>query len=138
MKKRNRRSVVLVSLFAAGALASGVAAPALAEDNGPAGTWDGVLEQNGARKMLAMRFDDLTGIWSGRLQIDGVSSAMESLRVERNHVSFDLPGQGTFDGTVTNDSLAGSVSGGGSAGSFSATRGQAEFPTPDPIYPQGP
>jgi hypothetical protein len=106
-------------------------------NEGPAGTWDGVVEQNGGREPVAMEFVDEGGIWRGRLKIEGASSPMDSLSVDGSHVRFAVPGRGVFDGMFSNESLVGSVSGSDPA-SFSLNREQSEDPYGDPIESEGP
>jgi len=129
----------LVTAFSTVLLLSSVAAaPAFAQDDGPVGTWNGVLERNGMQQPLAMRLSDEGGLWRGRVEIDGATSPVEKVSVDGNHVRFELPGQGVFDGTVSNDSLVGSVSGSDSPESFTLKRAEPESPYGDPIESQGP
>jgi len=103
-----------------------LAAPAFAQNDAPAGQWDGVLVRNGAQTPIALRLAETGDIWSGRLQVEGASSPLDSLRVTDNNVHFELPGQGVFDGTFSSNSMTGSVSGSGSAGSFMLTREESQ------------
>jgi hypothetical protein len=131
----------LITVFVTGLLLSSVATVALArddQDQGPAGTWNGVIEQNGTQKPLALQFTEVDGLWRGRLEVDGATSAMERLSVDGNHVRFALPGQGVFDGVLSSDKLSGSVSGSASPGSFTAKREESESEFGDPIESEGP
>ncbi len=111
---RSRFSLLILAV-------AGLAAPAFAQNDAPAGRWDGILVRNGAQTPIALRLSERGDIWSGRLQVDGASSPLDSLRVTDNNVHFELPGQGVFDGTFSGGSMTGSVSGSGSAGSFALT-----------------
>jgi hypothetical protein len=119
-----------------------LAAPAFAQDEAPAGEWDGVLVRNGVETPIAMRLAESDDMWRGRLRIDDASSPLESVRVTENSVHFKVPGEGAFDGTFSNGSMTGSVSGSASAGSFALTLQeppqQADVGYADPIESQGP
>ena len=118
-----------------------VAAPAFAQNQPPAGHWDGILERNGAREPIAINLAVDGGTWRGRFEADGASSQLESLSVTGNRVHFELPGQGVFDGTFSGDSMAGSVSASGSKGSFTLTREKPREPYDaygDAIESEGP
>jgi hypothetical protein len=110
---RSRFSFVVLAV-------ASLAAPAFAQSDAPAGQWDGILVRNGVQTPIALRLAENGDIWRGRLQIDGASSPLESLRVTDNNVHFELRNQGVFDGTFSSGSMTGSVSG-GSAGSFALT-----------------
>ncbi len=103
-----------------------LAAPAFAQNDAPAGQWDGILVRNGVQTPIALRLAENGDIWRGRLQVDGASSPLDSLRVTDNDVHFELRGQGVFDGTFSSNSMTGSVSGSGSAGSFTLTREESQ------------
>lgn len=137
MNKKSKLITILVGLFATGLLVSSAAAPAFAKDDEVAGTWDGTLERNGARVAVAMEFIDEGGVWRGRLAVNGASSPMEELSVDGDRVRFALPGQGVFDGQLSNDSLVGSVSG-SNPGSFTLKREEPEEPYGDAIDSEGP
>ncbi len=119
-----------------------LAAPAFAQNDAPAGQWDGILVRNGVQTPIALRLAENGDIWRGRLQVDGASSPLDSLRVTDNNVHFELPGQGVFDGTFSGGSMTGSVSGSGSGGSFALTREESQDELQagfgDPIQSQGP
>ncbi len=118
-----------------------VAAPASAQNQPPAGHWDGILERDGAREAIAINLAKDSGTWRGRFEADGASSRLESLSVTGNSVHFELPGQGVFDGTFSGDSMTGSVAGSGSKGSFTLTREEPREPYDaygGPIESEGP
>jgi hypothetical protein len=117
-------------IFVALAVAS-LAAPAFAQNDAPAGQWDGTLVRNGAQTPIALSLAENGDIWRGRLQVDGASSPLNRLSVTDNNVHFELPGQGVFDGTFSGGSMTGSVSGSGSAGSFSLTLEESKQDVPD-------
>src|SRR3954469_6376796 len=92
----------IVTSFAVGLLlASSIAVTAFAQEDSPAGTWNGTLEQGGTQKPLAIQLTDEGGVWRGRFQVDGASSTMEKLSVDGNHVRFVLDGQGVFDAVLS-------------------------------------
>jgi len=98
--------------------------------------------RNGAQTPIALRLSERGDIWSGRLQVNGASSPLDSLSVTDNKVHFELPGQGVFDATYSGRSMKGSVSGSGSAGSFALTLEESnhdvEDSVGDPIDSEGP
>jgi hypothetical protein len=51
------------------------------------------------------------GSWEGRADVDGAASPLTKVQVEGDRVRFDVKGQGTFDGRLSNDSFAGSITG---------------------------
>ena len=111
------------SSFSLVALAAAIlAGPAFAQDDAPAGRWEGTLVWNGVEKQIALRLTEDGEIWGGRLQIDDASSPLEDVRVTDNNVHFELPGGGVFDGTFSSAAMIGSVVGFGPAGSFALTR----------------
>jgi hypothetical protein len=115
------------SSFSLVALAAAVlAGPAFAQNDAPAGQWEGILVGNGVEKQIAVRLTEDGHVWGGRLEIDDASSPLESVRVTDNNVHFELPGQGVFDGTFSSAAMIGSVFvfGFGPAGSFALTREQ--------------
>jgi len=115
-----------------------VAAPAFARDDAPAGQWDGVLEQNGVRVPVTVQLSENGGLWRGRLEVDGASSPLYSVRVAGNSVHFELPSQRVFDGMFSGDSMTGSVSGSDLPGSFALTREGSQDDEGDPIESEGP
>jgi len=120
-----------------------VAAPAFAQDNQPAGRWDGVLVRDGAQAPISVDLREDDGIWRGRLELDGASSPLDGLRVAGNSVHFEQPRQGVFDGTVSGDSITGSISasdskGADSKGSFTLSREEPPESFGDAITSSGP
>jgi hypothetical protein len=118
-----------------------VAAPAFAEtNNGASGMWKGTVERNGAQAPMVLRLMEKKGIWKGRADVDGSASPLTKIKVDGNHVVFTVKGQGTFEGTVSDNSLTGSLSGTkkgkepasttGKGGSVSLTR---EVASPDEV-----
>src|SRR5256885_16869369 len=91
-------------------------AQVFAKEEAPAGEWDGVLVRNGVETPIAMRLAESDDMWRGRLRIDDASSPLESVRGTENSVHFEVPGAGAFDGTFSNGSRTGSLSGSASAG----------------------
>jgi len=131
------------SRFSFVALAAGIlAAPAFAQNDAPSGQWAGVVVRNGARAPVSLHLSERNDMWRGRLQVDGASSPLDSVRVTGSRVHFELPGQGVFDGTFSSNSMTGSVSGSGSAGSFALTleesQSQPQDAFGDPIESEGP
>jgi len=129
------------SRFSFVALAAGIlAAPAFAQNDAPSGQWAGVVVRNGARAPVSLHLSERNDMWRGRLQVDGASSPLDSVRVTGSRVHFELPGQGVFDGTVSGDSMTGAVSGADRPGSFTLTREKPTdlFPYSDPIESVGP
>src|SRR6266446_9808522 len=111
---RSRFSFVVLAV-------ASLAAPAFARNDAPAGQWDGILVRKGVQTPIALRLVENGDIWRGNLEVDGASSPLARVRVTDNNVHFELPGQGVFDGTFSSNSMTGSVSGSGSAGSFALT-----------------
>jgi hypothetical protein len=116
--------------------------PAFAQNDVPAGLWDGTLVRNGARTPIVLRLSEHSDVWSGRLQVDGASSPLDSVRVADDNIHFELPGQGAFDGTFSGTSMTGSISGSGATGSFMLTLEESPNDDPagylDPIGSEGP
>jgi hypothetical protein len=100
------------SRFGFMAAAAIVAAPVFAQTgDGPTGTWKGTVERSGVQAPLTVRLMQKDGSWEGRADVDGAASPLTKVQVEGNRVRFGVKGQGTFDGTFSNDSFAGSISG---------------------------
>ncbi|HWC73534.1 MAG TPA: hypothetical protein VG454_06325 [Gemmatimonadales bacterium] len=101
------------------------AAPAFAETNEATGMWKGTVERDGKQVPMVLRLKQKGGIWKGRADVAGTASPLTKVQVEGNHVTFAVKGQGTFDGTYSENSLTGSLSGtkkGKAPGSVSLTR----------------
>jgi hypothetical protein len=105
-----------------------VAAPAFAQtDDGPTGMWKGTVQRDGVQAPMEVRLAQKGGLWKGRADVNGASSPISAVQVNGNRVRFKVKGQGTFDGTVSKDSLNGSVSGtkkSKTPGSFTLARQQ--------------
>jgi hypothetical protein len=127
---------MLIGLMTLGAGVVGMSAPARAE-RALAGRWQGSLLRDGRQVPISVDFDDATRNWSGRLNVDEMSTPLQSVRVMLTGVHFEALGEGVFDGTVAGDSMAGSVSGSAAAGSFSLVR-ETESPFGDAITSSGP
>ena len=112
-----------IVLFAACAGAS----PRPYSDEGVAGRWQGVLLRNGLRAPMSVELSAQDRDWRGRFSAGDNSVPLQDLRVTTNSVHFELPGEGTFEGAVAGDSMAGSISG-GATGSFALKRDPGEAP----------
>jgi hypothetical protein len=108
-----------------------------AESAARAERWQGFMLRNGLGVPIELTLAEADRNWSGRLRVGSSSMPLEHVRLTTLGVHFELPGEGTFDGTVAGDSMAGSVSGSGSPGGFALTR-EAETPFADPITSSGP
>jgi len=96
----------------AGAAAAIVAAPVFAQSgDGLTGTWKGTVERRGVQAPLMVRLMQKDGSWEGRADVDGAASPLTKVQVKGNRVRFSVKGQGSFDGTFSGDSIAGSISG---------------------------
>jgi hypothetical protein len=123
---------MLMGMLIVGALFAG-STPARAE-SGAAGRWRGVLLRDGLQVPISV---ELSGGLSGRLRSHDAFAPIESARATVTTVHFEVPGEGVFDGTVAQDSMAGSVSGAAASGSFSLTR-ETDSPFADPVTSSGP
>lgn len=98
------------SRFGFMAAAAIVAAPVFAQTgDGPTGTWKGTVERSGVQAPLTVRLMQKDGSWGGRADVDGAASPLTKVQVEGNRVRFSVKGQGTFDGTLSSNSFAGSI-----------------------------
>ena len=127
---------MLIGILTLGAGLAGVSAPARA-GSGVAGRWQGVLLRDGVQVPISVDLAGANRGLSGQLRAEDMSAAIQSARATLAGVHFEVPGTGTFDGTVAGDSMAGSVSGASAAGSFSLTR-ESESPFGDAITSSGP
>jgi len=127
----------LIGFLILGAGLAVMSTPAHA-DSAVAGRWRGVLLRDGVQVPIAVELAGVDRDLSGRLRVEDQSAPILSARATVNGVHFEVPGEGTFDGTVAGDSMAGSVSGAAAAGSFSLDREQAESQFSDPITSSGP
>jgi hypothetical protein len=105
--------------------------------SGAAGRWRGVLLRDGVQVPISVELTGIDRDLSGRLRSHDASALIESARATVTTVHFEVPGEGVFDGTVAQDSMAGSVSGATASGSFSLTR-ETESPFADPVTSSGP
>jgi hypothetical protein len=96
-------------------------------DEPVSGHWRGVLSSNGARAPIAVELSAEDRDWRGSFSAGVGSVPLQDVRVTATSVHFELPGEGTFDGAVVGDSIAGSISGAGN-GSFTLKRSEASEP----------
>jgi hypothetical protein len=96
-------------------------------DEPVSGHWQGVLLRNGQRAPIAVDLSAEDRDWRGRFSAGVDSGPLQDVRVTATSVHFELPGEGTFDGAVVGDSIAGSISGAGN-GSFTLKRRDASEP----------
>jgi len=96
------------------------AAPRPQNDGAPYGRWEGFLLRNGIREPVSVELSAATGLGDGRLSAGDNAVPLEGLRISGNNVHFEVAGEGSFDGAVAGNSMAGSVSGPVS-GSFELT-----------------
>lgn len=97
--------------------------PRADNDEVASGHWQGVVLRNGLRAPVAVELKESGRDWSGRFSAGENSVPLQDVRVTPTSVHFELPGEGTFEGAVAGDRIAGSISGPAS-GSFSLTRSQ--------------
>ena len=97
------------------------AQPRSESDEAVSGRWQGVLLRKGLRAPIAVDLSEQDRDWSGRFSAGVNSVPLQDVRVTATSVHFELPGEGTFDGAVAGDSMAGSISGPGN-GSFTLKR----------------
>jgi len=103
------------------------AQPRPENDEAVSGRWQGVLLRNGLRAPIAVELSEQDRDWRGRFSAGANSVPLQDVRVTTTSVHFELPGEGTFDGAVAGDSMAGSISGAGN-GSFTLERRDANEP----------
>jgi hypothetical protein len=103
-----------------------VAVPVFAQgENQPTGTWRGSVDRNGEQSPMILRLVQKEGLWKGRADVAGSASPLTKVQVDGKHVRFTIKGQGTFDGTCSQDTFTGSVAGskkGRPPASFTLTR----------------
>jgi hypothetical protein len=85
------------------------------------GHWQGEVLRDGLRAPAALELSERDRDWAGRFSEGDSSVALQELQVTTSRVHFQLPGEGTFDGAIVGDSMAGSISG-ASNGSFELKR----------------
>jgi hypothetical protein len=126
-----KRLVLAVSLSSAVACAGMASRPQADVD--PAGHWNGYVLHDGMRAPILVLLDGDGGGWKGTFTDGDSSVPLSMVRVNNGgSVHFEVQGSVAFDGSVTGNSMAGTVSG-SSAGSFALDR----KPDWDP-YPNGP
>jgi hypothetical protein len=130
------KTSMLIGLLTLGAGLAGMSGPARAE-SGIAGRWQGVLLRDGVQVPISVELAGLNGHFMGRLQAHEMFAPIEAGRATVTSIHFEVPGEGVFDGTVAENSMAGSVSGGLTAGSFSLAR-ETDTPFSDPVTSSGP
>ena len=127
---------MLRGLLILGAGLAGMSTSARAE-SGIAGRWRGMLLRDGLQVPISVELAGANRDLSGRLRAHDMFALIQSARATVTTVHFEVPGEGVFDGTVAEDSMAGSVSGAPVAGSFSLSR-ETDSPFGDPITSSGP
>ena len=128
------KTSIAVSILAAGI--AGLNMPAHA-GSGIAGRWQGVLLRDGVRVPIQVELNGIDRALSGRLQAGKAFTPIQDVRATLTSVHFTVPGEGVFDGTIAQDSMAGSVSGAAATGSFSLSR-ESDSAFADPITASGP
>jgi hypothetical protein len=114
-----RIPLLIGSIVLLGACAG--ASPRPDTDEAVAGRWQGVVLRNGLRAPIAVDLSEKDRDWRGRYSAGDNSVALQDVRVTPTSVHFELPGEGTFEGVVAGDSMAGSIAGGAN-GSFALKR----------------
>jgi len=117
------RIPLLIGSIALVAACAGVS-PRRDSDEAVAGRWQGVLLRNGLREPVAVELSARNRDRRGRFSAGDNFVPLQYVRVTATSVHFELPGQGTFEGAVAGDSMAGSISGGAN-GSFALKRRDA-------------
>jgi hypothetical protein len=130
------KTSMLIGVLTLGAGLTGMVAPVRAE-SGIAGRWRGVLLRDGVQVPISVELAGLNRDLSGRLQAHDMFAPIQAGRATVTSVHFEVPGEGVFDGTVAENSMAGSVSGALTAGSFSLAR-ETDTPFSDPVSSSGP
>jgi hypothetical protein len=99
--------------------------------------WRGLMLRNGLQIPIAVELAEARADWSGRLRVGNSSLPLEHVRVTDLGVHFELPGEGSFDGTVAGNWMAGSVTGSAAPGTFAIAR-EVQDAFPDPMTSTGP
>jgi hypothetical protein len=99
--------------------------------------WQGFLVRNGLDVPIEVVLAKADRDWTGELRVGKTAAHLENVRLTDFGIRFELPGEGTFEGTVAGNSMAGSISGAPSRGGFALTR-EAEPMFADPITSSGP
>jgi hypothetical protein len=121
-KEKAMRIPLLIGSIVVLAGCAGVS-PRAGNDDVASGRWQGVLLRNGLRAPIAVELSESGRDWRGRFSAGDNSVPLQDVRVTPTSVRFELPGEGTFEGALAGDRIAGSISG-PSSGSFSLTRSQ--------------
>jgi hypothetical protein len=103
------------------------ASPRPSSNEAVAGRWQGVLLRNGLREPVSIELSAQDRGWRGRFSAGDNFVPLQDVRVTATSVHFELPGEGTFEGAIAGDSMAGSISGGAN-GSFTLKRRDANEP----------
>ena len=91
--------------------------------------WEGFVLRNGMQVPVVVELARASADWTGQLRIGDSSMQLEHVRLTPLGVHFELAGEGSFDGAVAGNSMAGSFSGANApGGSFTLTRG------PEPTF----
>ena len=130
------KTSMLIGVLTLGAGLTGMSAPVRSE-SGIAGRWRGVLLRDGVQVPISVELAGLNQELSGRLRAHDMLAPIQAGRATVTSVHFEVPGEGIFDGTVAEDSMAGSVSGALTAGAFSLAR-ETDSPFSDPVTSSGP
>ena len=104
-----RIPLLIGSILLLGACAG--ASPRPDTDEAVAGRWQGIVLRNGLRAPVAVELSAQDRDWRGRLSEGDNSVPLQDVRVTATSVHFEVPGEGTFEGAVAGDSIAGSISG---------------------------
>jgi hypothetical protein len=109
------------------------ATPRPSGENGLQGRWQGVVQRDGIGQAVEVDLSESGNAWDGVLSgPDKYAVTLTDVTVHGNRVHFEAP-DGTYDGEVSGDSIAGNVSG-ASTGEFSLNKTDRDW-TP---YPFGP
>jgi len=127
---------MLIGLMAVAAGCAGMS-PRAQASSAVSQRWQGFMLRNGLQVPIAVELAEARADWSGRLRVGNSSLPLEHVRVTGIGVHFELPGEGSFDGTVAGNWMAGSVSGSAAPGSFALAR-EVQDAFADPITSSGP
>jgi hypothetical protein len=96
-------------------------------DGGMSERWRGYVLRDGLQVPVVIDLARTGGDRMSRLWVGDRSVPLEHVRITPLGVHFDVPGEGTFDGSVAGDQMAGFISGVGALGAFELRRdpGQA-------------
>lgn len=108
----------------------GLLVPALAQDIGMAGHWEGSIEIPGSPLAIDVDLAESDGQWSGDISIPAQNAKdlpLGDIVVDGDSVSFSItgvPGEPSFSGTLAGDEISGQFSQGGGSYPFSLSRGE--------------